>query len=122
MSKELMPCPLCGSDDLQIRSKQIRSEYSNFVEKIYVVYCECCKNRGRMRTSIDAAIESWNLTLREKRLADHAPEMYELMKATAEYIFDCEKLYSPFPHELVTYAERIQKLLARIEGKEDAHE
>ena len=122
MSKELMPCPLCGSDDLQIRSKQIRSEYSNFVEKIYVVYCECCKNRGKPRTGIDAAIEAWNRGVREYRIAFYAPEICKLMKSTAEYIFDCEKLYSPFPHELVTYAERIQKLLARIEGKEDAHE
>ena len=113
MTEKLKPCPLCGSDYLNIRSREFGSE------TIYIVYCEHCKNRGRTRTSIDAVIESWNLTLREERLADYAPEMYELMKATAEYIFDCEKQYSPFPHELVTYAERTQELLARIDWEED---
>ena len=113
MTEKLKPCPLCGRDYLNIRKKEFGSE------TIYVVYCEHCKNRGRMRTSIDAAIEAWNLTLREDRLSDYASKMYELMKATAEYIFECEKVYRPFPSELVTYAERIQELLARIDWEED---
>ena len=51
------------------------------------------------------------------RLMAAAPEMYEMMKNTANYILECAKLYSPFPGELCMYAERIKELLARIDGE-----
>ena len=56
--------------------------------------------------------------MKDARLMQNAPEMYEVLKNTAEYIFECAKLYKPFPDELCTYAEMAKELLARIDGEE----
>ncbi|MBQ9420067.1 MAG: hypothetical protein IJU31_06820 [Synergistaceae bacterium] len=53
------------------------------------------------------------------RLIAAAPEMYELLKNTAFYLEEVNKL-KPLPSELMDYAKRIAELLARIDGKENA--
>ena len=57
--------------------------------------------------------------LANARLIAAAPEMYEMMKNTSNYILECAKLYSPFPDELCMYAERTKELIARIDGEVD---
>lgn len=54
---------------------------------------------------------------RRGRLIASVPEMYETLKNVSDYILECAKLYSPFPHELCMYAGRIKELLARIDGE-----
>ena len=49
------------------------------------------------------------------RLIAAAPEMYELLKHTAFYIKEADKL-KPLPSELMDYAKRISELLTRIDG------
>ena len=52
------------------------------------------------------------------RLIAAAPEMHKLLNLLSFYIFESEKFYKPFPHELVTYAEEAKELLERIDGDE----
>lgn len=51
------------------------------------------------------------------RLEAALPELFEVTRNTSDYILECAKLYNPFPNELCTYAKRMNKLLAQINGE-----
>ena len=45
-------------------------------------------------------------------------EMFDTLGNVAFYIDEANKLYDPFPQELVTYRERINDLLKKIENED----
>lgn len=60
MDKELKPCPLCGSKEIDILSFGI-----SCVTEHYFCYCKKCIAVGPDKKTKHLAIKAWNKSLRE---------------------------------------------------------
>ena len=114
MSEELKRCPFCGSEAELFKVEKMGATSPDDELEAYYIVCSHCSVQIRLTGELSDAIAEWNRRVDtdvNTRLIAHAPEMYELLKAVANYK----------PDTVWDVVSKAKELLARIDGKELKH-